>query len=738
MFSFMWLHYSHVLKAPNSYLFSSQGDGIKNYYAYMYHIKHDTSYVYFSGMNHPFGDHIAYTDGNPLLANAVKLLSSFLPGIDYYGIGIYNLSMLLSLLLAALIVCLILLEFGVGGWRSALFAFAIVALQPQLLRMNGHFSLTYCWVIPMAIFLLLYLRRSQKWSTLVIGIILLFLTFFTHPYLGLASSALILVSSLCGYVISGLKKRSESANFKTLLLGIVPIVSYLVVMKLSDPYSGRSTLPWGFYEFYAELETVFIPHSGPLHLFIKKIFAFFSLEFPTQTWDGLAYIGLVAIVTSFWALISYLKGHRMKVRSEWLYVSIASVLLLILSFCIPFKWGGVFTALADNLGPLRQFRGLGRFAWPFYFVITISSFVYLTRRADSWGGFWKVFLPIIASGIMLVEANADHVRVSNAIGEANNPFLPDAAPEGDFSRFQAIITLPYFLVGTDYFIRESHSGIEGASMLLSFHTGLPLLSSKMARSSVPQTLEQTKLYERNFEEKSIQKLLSSTEAFAVVGNVSECNENEKHLLLQSEPFQKYMDFDVLTMAPSVLFQDESQVVIDEYLKLGFPLSDGIYCADSLAYVLADSFEEGSNQETVFHGKRSLSLQRKGISSVFSSDEFDFQPGQEYEMSCWMHGDQNSNQGILVMSSRDLGSGESSWPRISGVNRFIATRGDWHLVPLKFVYQERTEIQFLFQGPWYANDSIILDQLLIKPSGTNVYQVIDKKLWLNNVPVGMLE
>jgi hypothetical protein len=734
----MWLHYSHVLKAPNSYLFSDTGDGIKNYYAYMYHIKHDTSYVHFSGMNHPFGDHFAYTDGNPLLANSVKLLSSFVPGIEYYGIGIYNLSMLLSLLLAALIVCLILLEFGIGGWRSALYAFAIVALQPQLLRMNGHFSLTYCWVIPMAILLLLYLRKSEKWSTLVIGIVLLFLSFFTHPYLGLASSALILVSSLCGYVISGIKKRSEPANFKTLLLGIVPIISYLIIMKLRDPYAGRSTLPWGFYEFYAELETVFIPHSGPLHAFIKKVFEILSVEFPTQTWDGLAYIGLVAIVTSIWAVASHLKGRRVNVRSEWLYISIASVLLLILSFCIPFKWGGIFSVIADHLGPLRQFRGLGRFAWPFYFVITISSLVYLTRRAESWGGFWKVLLPIIASGIMLVEANADHVRVSNAIGEVNNPFLPDAGPEGDFSQYQAIITLPYFLVGTDYFIRESHSGIEAASMLLSYHTGLPLLSSKMARSSIPQTIEQTKLYERNFEEKSIQKLLSTSKPFAVVGNLSECNENEKHLLLQSEPLQKYMDFEVLSMNPSVLFDDERQRVIADYLKLGFPLTDGLYCVDSLAYVLAHSFEQGNNEETVFTGERALSIDRTGTSTVFNSDELELTPGQEYEMSCWIHGDQNSNQGILVLSSRNLETRESSWPHITGVNRFIATRGEWHLVQLKFVHSEKSEIQFLFMGPWYANDRLTLDQLLIKPSNTNVYQVLDKKLWLNNVPVGLLE
>lgn len=57
--------YGKMLLHPNEYVFKSTGDGLKNYYTYAYHIKHDTSATEVEAMNYPYGENFLYTDNHP-------------------------------------------------------------------------------------------------------------------------------------------------------------------------------------------------------------------------------------------------------------------------------------------------------------------------------------------------------------------------------------------------------------------------------------------------------------------------------------------------------------------------------------------------------------------------------------------------------------------------------------------------------------------------------------------------
>jgi hypothetical protein len=48
-------------------LFSAAGDGMKNYFTFLYHVKHDSTYWKFEGMNYPFGENIVFTDNQPIM-----------------------------------------------------------------------------------------------------------------------------------------------------------------------------------------------------------------------------------------------------------------------------------------------------------------------------------------------------------------------------------------------------------------------------------------------------------------------------------------------------------------------------------------------------------------------------------------------------------------------------------------------------------------------------------------------
>ena len=102
-FCFILIFYGSVLLHPNSYLFADSGDGLKNYFTYLYHIKNDPAWVEFSGMNYPFGENFMYTDCHPALANTIRLISIAVPGIADYSIGIVNFLMIISIFFTILL-----------------------------------------------------------------------------------------------------------------------------------------------------------------------------------------------------------------------------------------------------------------------------------------------------------------------------------------------------------------------------------------------------------------------------------------------------------------------------------------------------------------------------------------------------------------------------------------------------------------------------------------------------------
>src|SRR4051812_17668941 len=69
LFTFLiyFVHFPTVFLHLNAWLSSITLDSIKNYYTFVYHIKADKNILSFSGMNYPIGEHIVFTDCQPLI-----------------------------------------------------------------------------------------------------------------------------------------------------------------------------------------------------------------------------------------------------------------------------------------------------------------------------------------------------------------------------------------------------------------------------------------------------------------------------------------------------------------------------------------------------------------------------------------------------------------------------------------------------------------------------------------------
>ncbi|MCB0755526.1 MAG: hypothetical protein KDB98_08040, partial [Flavobacteriales bacterium] len=157
--------FGEIILHPNEFLFGADGDGLKNYYSIAYQVIHGDG-LWFNGMLYPYGDHIIFADGQPLLT---KVLGWFVDGDASNGgsvIGIMNLLMIFSLVVCAWCVHRLLVWNLVGPWFSVPFALCIAFLSPQVLRFPGHYALGYTFFVPLGWLLIAaFTRYKLPWIT---------------------------------------------------------------------------------------------------------------------------------------------------------------------------------------------------------------------------------------------------------------------------------------------------------------------------------------------------------------------------------------------------------------------------------------------------------------------------------------------------------------------------------------------------------------------------------------------
>ena len=368
------LYFPAVVKTLNTTVFTSGGDGLKSYYCYLYHIKTDSTELGFEGMNYPYGESIFFTDNQPFLSEAMRLLCKVFPALYNYSIAVWNGALLLSIVLAALFLYLILMELGLPLVISVLAGIGISMLSPQMGRMGAHFSLSYIFVIPMAIFLLLKFSKQQKFKYSIIMGFLIIWSGATHMYYIAFLAMLIFLF----WIFFAFGRPEVFSKWKTwlphiLIQLIIPVVIFELVVMISDHVTDRGQYPFGFLFYRAYAESVFLPADRHYGEFLHKI-----INYRYINWEGYAYIGAVAaLACAIFFGRAFPRLFKGRFRTGWMYdnnlfltyLFWGSFLILLYSCGIPFILG--LEGIVDYLGPIRQIRGLGRFAWVFYYSMNI-------------------------------------------------------------------------------------------------------------------------------------------------------------------------------------------------------------------------------------------------------------------------------------------------------------------------------------------------------------------------------
>ncbi|MEZ4774651.1 MAG: hypothetical protein R3D00_15805 [Bacteroidia bacterium] len=510
-----------ILRNPNNYLLGKSQDGLKNYFTPAWYLKYDTG-LHFSGMNYPFGEHVLYTDNQPLISWLLNLIDNHIFPLADYTVGIMN-----GLILGALVGCMyflykILRHFLMPAVYAIPVAIIIACLSPQIHRFAGHYALAYTIYIPMLWWLLIRGTTGPRpWLGFAGALLTVTLAGGVHAYY-LLMGVLFTGAYMAVFAFSRRKNRSELilSLIKTGLGLLLPLVIFQTFMALTDTVGDRPDNPSGFFFYRAYWESVFLPVQGPLwdgwHWFFKT---------PRPQVEGFSYVGMLATVIGVMTILRTVRyGWQIRYdRMFWpalpgdLAVAFwAGFLILLFSMALPFRWH--LEWLLDVLTPLRQFRSLGRFAWVFFYTFTVYAavYVYMIFRRFSQKGLRLSAISIVVTALFfwLWEA-AIHIKIhadvalktkgDNVLANVEPDFakwLADAG--GNPDDFQAVLPIPAFNTGSEKFVPYPPSdGTVARVFKLAYNLGLPIACGSMSRTSISQSEKLIQLFSGDYIEKTI-------------------------------------------------------------------------------------------------------------------------------------------------------------------------------------------------------------------------------------------
>lgn len=524
--------FGDVMMSPDDYLFSTDGDGLQTYYQSIYHVKHDSTFMHQQGLNYPHGENIFFTGGQPLITNVVKVLQ---PVVDLsnHMVGITNWMMILGVLLCPIFLYLILKDIGMKPLVSVLFAVGITFLSQQWERFGGHYPLAWLYAVPGMFWMLMRYHASASWKWTVI--ILCYLTFlvFAHIYY-LVFFAVIATGFWISYALLH-RNRSKSIGMITLQTGLQIIIPFLILqwlMTTGVEVTDRTKIPWGFMVYRSAWGGYLFPYG----MWYEQLFPNFKPKNGVE-WEGLAYIGGSAIVMFvflfFRSIFKWKKTIAIFPAEEnriYLALAISILFCIAVSFAFPFNYG--LEKLLYKLGPLQQFRGIGRFAFVAFYLIEIlliGLFFRLYREKKN----VTIAAAVVFALLMFSEARIRLTRAAEGMHHERGTMLrnTDALPSNlDVSDYQAILPLPFFHIGSENIGADAPSEMKNFVYDLSIRTGLPSFAASMSRTSLSQSFMNIALSQEVMEIPEVLYQIDDDKAILMVCDTAAISAHQKLLL----------------------------------------------------------------------------------------------------------------------------------------------------------------------------------------------------------------
>ncbi len=732
---FLGIFHGALLKDPGEKLFRGSGDGLKNYFVFAYHLKHDSRATQFEGMNQPFGEQIGYVDAQPALVNSVKLLAPYFPALLEQSVAIINLAVLISLLLTAVSLYLLLRHFGVGWAYAGLYGWSIVLPLLYYLRIRS---------------------AENPWPPALYGAVIMLLSLYLHPYTGMIALCMLgvmLVLDRPLQLLLGMPRKALATAFFLL----VPALLFLSLQALTDHHVGRTEKPLGFFDYRADRHSILAPPPGYRSPLSEALVPYGDpQQFEGSTYLGLAVL-LAAAVLALVLLISrfnprLLDPHAAAWPRQLSLMIIAGLVLLAFAAGAPFSSAKGW--LPWSVPFVGQFRSPGRFGWAGYYVFGVAAVYSAWWLMQQARGGWRVLAMLFATAIpalYLYESVYYHVPVSEAINKDRNVLQFAQLNEGersmveavDADRYRAMIVLPNFLNGSDEVLLHPQDRALELSMILAYHNGLPMMAYSMARSSVPETFEQLGVLNAPWYPRPIAARFKPTDEFLMLRASDFANVQEAYYWNLAEPVAEGDGWALRKISAAALFaerREELFVRLDSLCRFtSFAMTAGsrrqMADGSGLGPWYGLSAGQGVFYESFDTRPSELSYHGGGAFSCVHGDHnypVTVPPGTlaegDYILSFWVHNTRPLELHTLVCMTQLVdGAPQDEWISCGDTRHSRIVNGAWSLFELRFTV-DRPEDHFgiMMKGADYYRDTITIDEVLIRPADSEVFQVLEER------------
>lgn len=577
--------FGEIILHPDEFLFGASGDGLKNYFSVAYQVIHGDG-LWFNGMLYPYGDHLIFADGQPLLT---KILQFFIEPDVSNGpkiIAIMNLLMIGSLVISAWCVHRLLVWNYVNPLFAVPFSLTIAFLSPQVARFVGHYALGYTFFVPMSWLLIASFSRSKwPWMIALITSAVVLALGFIHPYY--LFIFVIFLGAIVGWelIINRFRFAQVEQLLPRLFALLVPLVVFMVYQNAIDPYTDRPTSPSGIFSYMATFYSVFTPVFDPFRNLFHSYF--FRIFIPTS-WEGNAYIGIIG---SFTAFVSVLALIKRAISRKWKLLThpvlppilkssfIPGILVLLFAMGL-FHQLGLYW-LSDFISPIKQFRSLGRIAWVFYYVFSVWVVYHLYALFRHFKSIQKgkyayhiTVLVFVCAFVWMLDSivNIKYHKAlmlnRNAVESFSHKYVSNWQTAGvNISEFQAILPLPMQLVGSEKIGLEKGQKSLLHAMKGSFSSGLPIIGGAMSRTSLDVTEKTAQLVADSLFPRPILDDMPNGLKLLILQTDEQLSYEEQRLIVLAKPLFSCADYKLYSLDIEKVKRAYSQLsVIPDSLK----------------------------------------------------------------------------------------------------------------------------------------------------------------------------
>ncbi|MEM6378522.1 MAG: hypothetical protein AAF705_09920, partial [Bacteroidota bacterium] len=711
------------------------GDGFKAYTAIQYHATHDSTLSHFEGMNYPYGEHAIPAVSQPLVSNSINLFSKAFVDVRPYTVAIVNGMMLLSVLLCSLFLFLIFRKLKLPLWYATCIALGITFLSPQIHRMIAHYGLAHLEAIPILLYLLLGFNEKMEWKYSVGIAVLALLLPLIHFYYFAIFAFTVSFYFLFKFLFQPTWKHLLKCIPHYAVQIIIPLSFFVYWLILNDPVHDRTPEPWGFFAYHTLWEGVVTSMDQPYFRWIdQKI-----IDIRPMGYENKSYIGIVAFFTSLVMIGAWLKRKNKRQIFEFKhghrdFLSIifwTAFVILIIALGLPFTINGL-EFLLDYTGPFRQFRSVGRYAWLFYYVVNIIVFTWLYEQLAS-SKYRNIGLALIIAVLAFEAYNSAYswnldLDVVEEL-EPGQSFLETT--DIDYDQYQAILTVPYYNIGSDQFYWEPEGFIIQKSLTLSIQTGLPVTSAAITRSSRSQTLEQMQFVTEPYRYPVLLDTLPNQKPLLMLLDQREYEkekERYEHLLDGAELIYSKGDRLRLYKLPLASFEERLEnrvlqvneiIAKDTTLKLGD--NNKVAVPDSLGFYYDPMDDRASARSYLGTGAYEGLLEQ--VNTIDIPNLQSQKAEEDYELSIWLYiADDRRTHANFTLSEYDQNDQLIRQHSVQGFRAIdLFDNNGWALLEMDFKpAASNSRFQLTFSYPRLRKAPVYLDELLIRPKSIDIY------------------